>query len=155
MIRELLTKLNATLLGQMAATRRNCTAPMRVWFDPDQQTEIAHQQARAACIKGEMVDVSTTGLQFSVFAIRVKEKYLVGHDRPLNIEIDLPNGKVNFRAIGKRYERDDGHLSTERFHVGAAITKIDESNRTVLIDFIRGRDRRQKSSSPMGIHADQ
>jgi hypothetical protein len=128
---------------------------MRVWFDPDNDTDAARHNARAAGITGEMIDISTTGVAFSVFAIRVKDKYLVGHERPLNIEIDLPNGKVNLRAIGKRYERDDGHLSTEKFHVGALITHISESDRATMMEFIRGRKRDRSDAASISIHADR
>lgn len=155
MIRELFTRLSSTFHEQTAATRRECNVPMRVWFDPDHPTELASQKARAACITGEMIDISTTGLAFSVAAIRYQEKYLVGHERPLNIEIDLPNGKAFLRAIGKRYERDAGHLSTERFQVGVAITKINDNDRIKINDYIRGRYLKPKKTSPIGIHADQ
>src|SRR3982751_5165613 len=121
MIRELINKFNTSLSERMASARRTHTAPIKVWFDPDTNTELSAEQARAACVYGETVDLSRTGLAFLVPSIRIKEKYLVGHERPLNIEIDLPTGKISLRAMGKRYEKVGIHVSTERFFVGAHI----------------------------------
>src|ERR1043166_9003627 len=105
MIRELINKLSGSLSEKMVAPRRRCAAPVRVWFDPDVNTERAADAARAACILGETVDVSRTGIGFHVPFIRLQEKYLVNQQRTLNIEIDLPGGKVYMRVMGVRYEK--------------------------------------------------
>ena len=60
---------------------------------------------RAACIIGETVDLSRTGIGFVVPSIRAKEKYLVGQERHVNVEIDLPTGKVNEGASGNDTKR--------------------------------------------------
>src|ERR1051325_11055250 len=111
MLRELINKFNRSLSERMVAPRRNHTAPIRVWFDAEVDTELSRERARAACIYGETVDISRSGIAFLVPSIRVKEKYLVGHDRDLNIEVDLPTGKVYMRAMGKRYEKVGVHIS--------------------------------------------
>jgi hypothetical protein len=124
MLRELINKFNSSLSERMVSPRRTHTAPMKVWFDADMDSDRSREAARAACIFGETVDISRTGFSFLVPSIRAKEKYLVGHDRNLNIEIDLPTGKVNLRAIGKRYEKVGIHISTERFFVGVHIVSL-------------------------------
>src|SRR6188474_2761460 len=103
MLRELINRFNRSLSERMVSARRRHRAPIKVWFDADGNSELARERARAACVFGETVDISRTGIAFVVPSIRVKEKYLVGQERNLNIEIDLPNGKVNLRAIGRRY----------------------------------------------------
>lgn len=108
----------------MVSSRRRHKAPIKIWFDPDTNTERAKDAARSACIFGETVDISRTGIGFLVPAIRVKEKYLVGHERDLNVEIDLPTGKIFMRAMGRRYEKVGVHISTERFLVGAQILDL-------------------------------
>jgi len=131
MIRELITKLNRSLSDRMVSSRRRHTAPVKVWFEPEVNTERARDVARAACILGETVDISRTGIAFLVPSIRLKEKYLVGQQRHLNVEIDLPTGKVLVRAVGCRYEKVGMHISTERFLVGAQIvglTGVDKDN---------------------------
>ena len=88
-------------------------------------TERAREAARAACILGETVDISRTGIGFLVPVIRLKEKYLVGQDRKLNVEIDLPTGKVYMRVVGCRYEKIGIHSSMERFFVGGNIVSLE------------------------------
>src|SRR5207253_1137663 len=120
---------NSSLSERMVSPRRNHTAPIKVWFDADLNTERSREMARAACIWGETVDISRTGISFLVPAIRVNEKYLVGHERDLNVEIDLPSGKVYLRVLGKRYEKVGVHISTERFLVGAHILSLSGTDR--------------------------
>ena len=147
MIRELITRFNRSLSERMVSARRRHTAPMKVWFDPDGNTERARDAARAACILGETVDISRTGIGFLVPSIRVKEKYLVGHERNLNIEIDLPTGKVHLTAVGRRYEKVGMHISTERFFVGAHILNRTDMDKENYETFLRNGNRRGKSTA--------
>ena len=88
-------------------------------------------------MSGETVDVSKTGIAFLVPQIRIKENYLVGQDRPLNVEIDLPGGKVRMRVVGRRYEREGIHLSDERYLVGAEIIDMSKQDRDTYNQFLR------------------
>jgi len=132
----------------MVSARRHHKAPIKVWFDPELNTERSLEQARAACIWGETVDISRTGIGFLVPSIRVKEKYLVGHERHLNVEIDLPTGKVYMRVMGKRYEKVGIHISTERFLVGAHILSLSGVDRENYEAFLRNGTRRAKGGAP-------
>ena len=147
MIRKLIARFNLALSERMVSSRRRHKAPMKVWFDPETKSELALERARAACILGETVDISRTGLAFLTPSIRVKEKYLVNHERPLNIEIDLPTGKVYLRAIGKRYEKVGIHVSTERFLVGAHITSLTGANKEAYETFLTNGVRRPRAAA--------
>jgi hypothetical protein len=128
---------------------------MKVWFDPDLKTERAFEAARAACIIGETVDVSRNGVAFSVPFIRIKEKYLVNQDRTLNVEIELPSGKVFMQLVGKRYEKVGMHSSQERFLVGAAITSLIGADKELYEDFLKnGQPRPRASAERVGIAID-
>src|SRR3982751_1116279 len=105
MVREIIARINRALADNMVPRRRRHTAPMKVWFDPQIDSERNQEAARAACLLGEIVDLSRTGIAFLVPSIRISEKYLVGQERNLNIEIDLPSGKVAMKVIGRRYEK--------------------------------------------------
>ncbi len=144
MIRELITKFNRSLSERMVSSRRHYKAPVKVWFDPEMNTDLSRERAIAACILGETVDISRTGIGFLVPSIRVKEKYLVGHERPLNIEIDLPTGKVYLRVMGRRYEKVGMHLSTERFLVGAHILRLEGTDKEIYETFLRNGNRSAK-----------
>jgi hypothetical protein len=137
MIRELITKLNRSLSERMVSSRRNHKAVIKVWFEPDMNIS-GRLSADAApeCIFGETADISRTGISFIVPSIRLKEKYLVGQERNLNIEIDLPTGKVFLRAVGRRYEKVGMHISAERFFVGAQILSLSGPDRERYEDFL-------------------
>lgn len=154
MIRELITKLNRSLSEHLVSSRRRHRAPIKVWFDPDVNTERERDAAKAACLLGETVDISRTGIGFLVPAIRVKEKYLVGQERNLNIEIGLPTGKVEMKVIGRRYEKVGMHISTERFLIGAHIISVSAVDKENYEYFLRNGNRRTKraaASMELGI----
>jgi hypothetical protein len=135
----------------MVSSRRRHTAPIKVWFDPDSNTERARDLARAGCILGETADISRTGIGFIVPSIRFKEKYLVGQQRHLNIEIDLPTGKVYMRAMGCRYEKVGIHISTERFFVGANIVSLTGPDRETYETFLKTGTRGIKRTSTRAL----
>lgn len=138
----------------MVPSRRRHTAPVKIWFEPDINSDRAREAERSACLLGETFDISRTGIAFVVSAIRVKEKYLVGHDRTLNVEIDLPTGKVHMKVIGRRHEKVGQHISTERFLVGAHILKLEGADKEIYETFLRRGTRgtrRATGSLELGI----
>src|SRR5688572_3622748 len=151
MIRELISKFNRSLSESMVSSRRKHTAPIKVWFDPDANTERAGDLARAGCILGETVDISRSGIGFIVPSIRFKEKYLVGQQRTLNVEIDLPTGQIFLRAMGCRYEKVGIHISTERFFVGASIVSLTGTDRENYETFLKTGTRGLKRTSAQAL----
>ena len=147
MIRELISKFNRSLSERMVAPRRRHTAPMKVWFDADANSERARELARSSCLFGETVDISRSGIGFLVPSIRVMEKYLVGQDRSLNLEIDLPTGKIQMTAIGRRYKKVGIHISTEKFLVGADIVGLTGTDKENYETFLRNGSRRVKGAA--------
>ena len=88
-------------------------------------------------LSGETADVSETGIGFIVSAIRIKEKYLVGQERKLNLELDLAGQKIRMQVQGVRYERVGIHLSTERYLIGAQIVEINEVDKEAYDHLLR------------------
>lgn len=153
MLRKLFSKFNRSLSESMVSSRRRHTAPVKIWFEPEINSERARELARAACVLGETFDISRSGISFVVPSIRVKEKYLVGHERTLNVEIELPTGKIYMKVMGKRYEKIGVHVSTERFLVGAHILSLVGDDKETYETFLkRGhRGRRATGSLELGI----
>lgn len=147
MLRKLISKFNRSLSESMVPSRRRHTAPVKVWFEPDINSERAREAERSACLLGETFDISRTGIAFIVPSIRVKEKYLVGHERTLNVEIDLPTGKIHMKVVGRRHEKVGQHISTERFLIGAHILKVDESDKENYETFLRRGNRGMRSAT--------
>ncbi len=127
---------------------------MKVWVEPTINTERNRERAMNACILGETVDLSRTGVAFIVPSIRQQEVYLVGQERNLHIEIDLPNGKVHLQAVGRRYEKVGMHISTERFLVGAHIVKIDPADEERYNYFLTNRRKFKKHAGTLELGID-
>ncbi len=102
-------------------------------------------------ISGETKDLSKTGIAFIVSSIRLREYYLVGEQRTLNAELDLPNGKITMQIIGQRYEQVGLHLSETKFLIGATITKISEDARDAYEYFLSHGKKRGKETFALGI----
>lgn len=146
MIRELITRFNRSLSERMVSSRRHHKARVKIWFEPDVNTERARNEALSSCIYGETADISRSGIGFVVPSIRIKEKYLVGQERNLNIEIDLPTGKVLMHAVGRRYEKVGMHISAERFFVGAHILSLTGDDRERYETFLTNGNRGSKAA---------
>lgn len=136
MIREIVSKLHSLLAERSHATRRKFEAPIKIWFDLKPGVFHANSTAKGAFMTGETIDMSGTGIGFVVSAIRIKENYLVGQDRELNLELDLPGGKVLMKVIGRRYEKVGVHISTEKYAIGAEIVEMRKEDRAAYDHFL-------------------
>lgn len=148
MIRSLVNKITGLIAERSHAPRRKCEFPVRITFEPLSLGGIHVSHADGVYMSGETVDLSRTGIAFLVSQIRIRENYLVGHDRVLNAEIDLPGGKVRMRVIGRRYEREGIHLSDERYLVGAEIIDMSKQDRDIYNQFLRYGGKRRGSGAP-------
>ncbi len=88
-------------------------------------------------LRGETCDLSKTGVSLLLPAIRIEDSYLVGEGRELNVELDLPGGKVKMVIAGQRYEQTDIHSSVAQFFVGANIVAMSEHDREIYDEFLR------------------
>ena len=128
MLRELVSRFSSTIAERRASVRKKYNVPVKVCFAPDKT--LVRGRCEDALLSGETSDVSETGIGFIVSSIRIKERYLVGQDRVLNVELDLSGRKVRMQVRGVRYERIGIHLSTERYLVGASIVDVNEEDKT-------------------------
>lgn len=134
MLRELVSRFSSTIAERRASVRKKYSVPVKVCFGPEKGG------LRSSCddlfLSGETTDVSATGIGFVVSSIRIKEKYLVGQDRTLNVELDLSGTKVRMQVRGCRYEKVGIHLSTEKYLVGAEIISVDEADKGAYEHFL-------------------
>lgn len=151
MIRKLFSKFNKKLTERVVSSRKNYEVPIKIWFEPDRNTGRLRMPLENMTIMGETKDMSISGIGFIVSAIRIQENYLVGEERILNAELDLPDGKVRMQIIGRRYEQVGKHISTARFLVGAEIKKISETDKEIYQHFLRYANKRKKGSLELGI----
>lgn len=151
MIRKLVSKLNKSITERVVSPRRKYEVPIRVSFEPDKNT--GRLQALNLSISGETKDLSKSGIAFLVSAIRVREYYLVGENRCLNAELDLPNGKVRMQIVGQRYEQvGDEHSSVSKFLIGAKILTMPAADREAYEEFLEfGKKIRKGKNLQLGI----
>ena len=155
MLRELVSRFSVTWVERRASVRKKFKVPVKVCFAPEENPHNIKGGCDDAFLSGESVDISETGIAFIVSSIRIKEKYLVGQERVLNIEMDTAGRKVRMQVLGKRYERVGIHASTERYLVGAAITDMSPEDRRTYEYFLKnGKKLLKKSGVPaleMGV----
>ena len=72
MIREMITRFNRSLSERMVSSRRHHKAPIKIWFDPDMNTERAREAARNACVFGETLDIALQKDRLPGDVIRVR-----------------------------------------------------------------------------------
>lgn len=134
MLRKFITKLNKAVSERRAAPRHSFKIPIKIWFESIHKTENPHANSHTAW--GETKDLSLTGIGFYVPSIRIQENYLVGENRPLNVELDLPGGKLQMQLIGRRYEQTGEQLSVSKYLIGASISQISPENLEIYKQFL-------------------
>jgi len=137
MIRKLIAKFNRSMAKRVVSIRHKREVPIKLSFAPNKSTGRLDAPPIYVYITGETTDLSSSGIAFVVASIRVKESYLVGENRVLNAELDLPNGKVSMKIIGRRYEQVGEHISTARYLVGASIKEMTDEHRETYNVFLR------------------
>lgn len=148
MIRELASLFSRTLTERRASPRRKYHVPVKVCFAPEPNAHNLTAKCEEQFLSGETTDVSESGIGFIVSAIRIKEKYLVGQDRALNVELDIAGRKIRMQVMGVRYERVGIHASTEKYLVGARITEISSDDKRKYEFFLQNGKKLQKNVSP-------
>ena len=146
MIRKLIAKFNRLKDERVAPVRHKRAVPIKLSFEANKNMGRLDTTPKVVFISGETADLSHTGIGFIVSSIRIKENYLVGSERVLNAELDLPNGKISMKIVGKRYEQIGGHDTTARYLVGASICEMTDENREAYDAFLRYGDRKEKAT---------
>lgn len=146
MLRELVSRFSVTWIERRASIRKRYQLPVKVCFAPEHNPNNITKTCEDLFLSGETVDVSETGIAFIVSSIRIKEKYLVGQERLLNVELELAGKRIKMQVLGKRYERVGIHASTERYLVGAAITDMSPDDRQKYDYFLKNGKKLMKST---------
>src|SRR4051812_20387791 len=124
-IRQILSKMNVFVLSRRSAPRFSRSAPIIITLGTEKKNGSCETKREALSIKGVTKDLSESGIAFFVDSIRLREHYLVGEERVLIAELELPNGIVRMEIVGVRYEQFDIHTSIAKYMIGARITHIE------------------------------
>lgn len=149
MLRELVSKISSTIAERRASVRKKFNIPLKVGFAPAKDGVKQIRSWDDAFLSGETTDISETGIGFTVSSIRIKDKYLVGQDRLLNVELDLSGTKIRMQVRGCRYEKVGVHISTEKYLIGAQIITIDEADKAAYQHFWVHGDKSPSNLEPV------
>lgn len=162
MIRKLVSRFNESLRDYLSSPsssssrRKNICVPVAISIKPEASGSVRRgdtgkllmsEEAATRVIKGETKDLSENGLAFVVPSVRIGPHYLVGQTRQLlEVTLDLPNGKVCFKAVGERYEPiGESATATVKYLIGARITDISNADRKSYTEYLQNARKAQKS----------
>lgn len=143
--RTLVGRLNESVRGFLSPRRKSSSLPIQVSIKLDSHVTCVVKRHLAKTYEekkknlstcGETHDISEKGLSFIVPFIRLGEHYLVSEGTILDLEIDLPNGKLRMQASGCRYEQINENSSVGRFLVGAKIVKMTPRDKALLEEYL-------------------
>lgn len=92
-------------------------------------------ESRSAAIEAYTRDISLSGLSIVVPAIRIGNRYLTDQDRTLHIQIELPDERVQLRAVSVRYEQLGGE--EKGYLIGARIIEMSGTDRNLYVKYIK------------------
>lgn len=144
LIRKIATRVAQTIAERRAAVRKKVQVPVIITFEPDKNGAKQTLASADAVITGVTRDISSCGIGVVVGSIRHSEKYLVGQERVLRVEMQVPGRAIVMKVIGRRYEEIGIHMSTERFLVGAEIIDMEESDRRAYERFVENAEKYAK-----------
>lgn len=143
MIRKLVRRLNESVACHLSPRRRNIQVPIAISIKCE-LSGVRHGKTgklimpeELPVLRGETIDLSSEGIAFLVPCVRLGQTYLVGEGKTLNVELDLPKGKVHFQAVGLRYEPISKDNSVIKYLIGARITQISASDREIYAEFLQ------------------
>jgi hypothetical protein len=91
---------------------------------------------RIASLDGHTLDLSEHGLALIVPAITLGEHHLVGENRSLNVELELPGGPVEIDVAPVRYESLQEHKTETGYLIGVKIMGMSEEDRIRYADYV-------------------
>lgn len=154
MLRRLFSKLSSSLEGSYGAPRQSVQVPIRISLEPRRGTGALEAPGRVESVFGVTNNVSRSGIAFLVPSIRIRENYLVGEGRILNAELDLPNGRVKLKCVGKRYERLEAAGGCTKYFIAAEIVGMAADQRSMFEVFVDG-PKKVNAAGALSLGADK
>ena len=136
---ELPRRIVSTLRRYIGNRRRSRRAHVRLNFTlslSDPRTS-SNGLRRLPSLHGHTLDISKTGMALILPAIRIGGHYLVGNDRKLHLELELPNGPVELTVVPVRYESLGDYGEESGYLVGTKIVDLSEVDRTRFHENVR------------------
>ena len=93
---------------------------------------------------GHTLDLSANGLALIVPAITLGEHHLVGENRSLGVQLELPPGPVEMQVIPVRYERLEDHKSETGYLIAVKIVGMSAEDRARYSEYVSSLRQRKR-----------
>lgn len=91
---------------------------------------------RTRVMEGHTLDISASGLALIVPAITLGEHHIVGENRTLNVNLQLPVGPIDLKVTPVRYESLEDHETETGYLIGVKILEVAEVDRGKLAEYV-------------------
>ena len=91
---------------------------------------------RIISMGGHTLDLSANGIAFIVPAITLGDHHLVGENRRLNVQLELPVGPVEMQVVPVRFERLDEHKSETGYLIAVKIVGMSDEDRATYAEYV-------------------
>jgi hypothetical protein len=99
------------------------------------KTSVDSAPPQSLNLVGQTRDISATGLGLVIPVAQIDEKYLVGEESTLRVELYLPTGLIEISARPVRCERlsetREKSIFPEGYLIGAQITEVSDPDRFI------------------------
>jgi hypothetical protein len=93
---------------------------------------------RIVSMDGHTLDLSANGMALIVPAITLGEHHLVGENRTLKIQLELPLGPVVMQVLPVRYERLEELASESGYLLAVKIVGMSDDDRARFAEYVAG-----------------
>ncbi len=93
---------------------------------------------QSAALKGHTLDVSMKGIALIVPTIILGEHHLIGENRKIKVQLELPKVAVEMQVVPIRYESLDEHKTETGYLIGAKIVEMAEPDRERFTKYVEG-----------------
>jgi|SRR6267142_1769381 len=91
---------------------------------------------RTVGMDGHTLDLSANGMALVVPAITLDEHHLVGENRGLKVQLELPTGPVEMQVRPVRYERLEEDKSETGYLIAVKIVGMSEKDRATYSEYV-------------------
>ena len=91
---------------------------------------------RTISMDGHTFDLSANGMALIVPAITLDEHHLVGENRSLKVQLELPLGPVGMQVVPVRYERLEEQKSETGYLIAVKIVGMSEDDRARYAQYV-------------------
>jgi hypothetical protein len=91
---------------------------------------------RTVSMDGHTLDLSANGMALVVPAITLGEHHLIGENRSLNVQLELPSGPVEMQVVPVRYEQLEEHATETGYLIAVKIVGMLESDRLTYSKYV-------------------